>query len=107
MGLSGISLAGMGIDMFRQSICVFAVVTLSLGAVGCRPGPHRVADEQQPVEDRSSPAYKAGAAAHEIVNGAEKAAKAAGRKLDESARKAREGWKEKGRESRDREADRP
>jgi vacuolar-type H+-ATPase subunit H len=59
-----------------------------------------VADEQTQPQDRTSPAFKAGEAAHEIVNGAEKAAKAAGRKIDESARKAREGWKEKAREDR-------
>jgi hypothetical protein len=76
------------------------VVTLSLCVVGCKPGPHRIADEKAEPQDRTSPAFKAGEAAHEIVHGAEKAAKAAGRKIDESARKAREGWKEKAREDR-------
>jgi hypothetical protein len=96
--------------MFRHSLLVIGVVTLSLGIGSCRPGPHRVADDQTQAQDKNSPAFKAGEAAHEIVNGAEKTAKAAGRKIDESARKAREGWKEKAREDRQpetRPSDRP
>jgi hypothetical protein len=78
------------------------VVMWSLCVIGCKPGPHRIANEQAEPQDKTSPAFKAGEAAHEIVTGAEKAAKAAGRKIDESARKAREGWKEKAREDRKR-----
>jgi vacuolar-type H+-ATPase subunit H len=69
-----------------------------------------VSDERASPQDRNSPAYKAGETAHDIVKGAEKAAKAAGRKIDESARKAREGWREKSRERNERDTrstDRP
>jgi hypothetical protein len=58
--------------------------------------------------DRDSPAFKVGAAAHEIAKHAEKTAAEAERELElskrqlqESARKAKEGWQQKDREDRE------
>jgi hypothetical protein len=76
------------------------VVSLALLPTACRPGPDRQVERQsEKKEDKNSPAYKAGQTAHEIATDAVKAAKAAGRKLDEGARKAREGWNDKAKEA--------
>lgn len=93
--------------MAHNSAILVAITCSALMCGGCRPGPHRVAEEHREQPDKTSPAYKAGEAAHDITKGMERAAKAAGRKLDEGARKAREGWKEKEREDRERARDRP
>ena len=45
--------------------------------------------------DENSAAFKVGEAAHEVAKHAEKTAAAAGRQLEDSARKASEGWKQK------------
>jgi hypothetical protein len=75
---------------------------LALLCGGCREEPHRTAEEQRrDPPDRNSAAFKAGEAAHQIANEAERAARTAARKLDEGAERAREGWKAKGREDRD------
>jgi len=57
--------------------------------------------KQEREGDRNSAAYKVGEAAHEVAKHAEKAAEAAGRQLNESARKAAEGWKAKEKEDRE------
>jgi uncharacterized protein YceK len=51
--------------------------------------------------DQDSPAFRAGEAAHEIAKHAEKTAVEAERQLKENARKAKEGWKQKEREDRE------
>jgi hypothetical protein len=62
----------------------------------------REAEYRREQTDRNSAAYRAGEAAHELTRKAEHAATVAGRKLDESARKARKGWSDQA--QRDREA---
>jgi hypothetical protein len=62
----------------------------------------REAEYRREQADRNSAAYRAGEAARELTRKAEHAATVAGRKLDESARKAREGWNDQ--TKRDREA---
>jgi hypothetical protein len=57
--------------------------------------------KRQAQRDQDSAAFKVGAAAHEIAKDAEKTAAAAERQLQESARKAKEGWKQKEREERE------
>lgn len=80
---------------------LLAVSIPALFCGSCQPGPHRTAEERHEPADRNSPAFKAGEAAHEIADGAAKAARTAARKLDEGAEKAREGWKAKAREDRE------
>ena len=78
----------------RCGITLLIVLTIS----GCS----RHHDQQRGAEsDRDSPAFKAGEAAHEIAKHAEKTAAEAARELQETARKAKEGWKQKEREDRD------
>jgi hypothetical protein len=87
----------------RKNCFTFAItVVILLGNWACQPGGRRAAEEQRETQDRNSPAFKAGAAAHEIANEAERAARVAAKKLDEGARKAREGWKAKEKEDRER-----
>jgi len=59
---------------------------------------HSKHERQQ--RDQNSAAFKAGEAAHEIANHVAGAAAAAGRKLEDSARKAQEGWKAKDQKDR-------
>ena len=61
----------------------------------------REAQREREERDRNSAAFKVGETAHEIAKQAEKAAAVAGRKLEESARKASEGWKQKEKEDRE------
>jgi len=78
--------------------------TLTVAAVistGCQSQSQREAERRREEQDRSSAAFRAGEAAHKIAKEAERAAAAAGRKLDDSARKAREGWKEQERKDRE------
>jgi hypothetical protein len=60
------------------------------------------ASREATPEDKNSAAFKAGKAAHKLANETGKVAAAAGRKLQESAHKAHEGWKEQTKEDRDR-----
>lgn len=76
----------------------FAII-LTLGA--CSHPSDREAQREREERDRNSAAFKVGEAAHEIAKHAEKTAAAAERQLQESARKAREGWKEKDKEDRE------
>lgn len=80
---------------------LLAASGLALCCGSCQQGPHRLAEERREPQDRNSPAFKAGETAHEIANGAERAARTAAHKIDESAKKAREGWKAKAREDRE------
>ena len=61
----------------------------------------RDAQRQRDERDQNSAAFKVGEAAHEIAKHAEKTAAAAGRKLEDSAHKAAEGWKQKEREDQE------
>jgi hypothetical protein len=78
-------------------------VCLALG--GCKSEEQRRAEREAQYRreqaDRGSPAYKAGQAAHELARKAEHAAAVAGRELNESARKAREGWKDQAQRDRE------
>jgi hypothetical protein len=77
--------------------CVLGLlIILTLGACS-----NRDAQREREERDRSSAAFKAGEAAHEIAKHAEKTAAAAERELKESARKASEGWKQKEKEDRE------
>jgi hypothetical protein len=79
-----------------------AVLAACFLVAGCKSEQQREAERRRMEQDRNSAAFKAGQKAHQIAKGAEKAAAAAGRKLEESARKAREGWKEQERQERER-----
>jgi hypothetical protein len=83
----------------RCVVGLLLIVTLS----ACSHPTERERDAQRAREesDRNSAAFKVGEAAHEIAKHAEKTAAAAERELEESARKAREGWKQKEKEDRD------
>lgn len=52
-------------------------------------------------DDKHSASYEMGRAAHEATRDAGKAAVVVGRKLDESARKAHEGWVDQSRKDRE------
>jgi hypothetical protein len=81
-----------------------ALVLLIVVAVlsnACQSEGEREAERRRLEQDRNSAAFKAGQAAHEIAKEAAKAGAAAARKLDESARKAREGWKAQERKDRE------
>jgi hypothetical protein len=69
----------------------------------CQTESQREAERRRVEQDRNSAAFKAGQAAHQIAKEAAKVGAAAARKLDESARKAREGWKEQARKEREQE----
>ncbi len=73
----------------------------TLGACSHRSEREREAQRQREQADRNSAAYRVGEAAHELAKHAERTAAAAGRQLQESARKAREGWKAKEQEDRE------
>jgi hypothetical protein len=78
----------------RRRVALLIVLTVS----GCS----RNHDQHHDAErDRDSPAFKAGQAAHVIASHAEKTAAEAARELQETARKAKEGWKQKEREDRE------
>ena len=83
-------------------------VVLCAVASGCQSDrareAQREAEQRRVQNDKDSPAFKAGQAAHEIARKTGEAAAAAARKLDESARKAREGWKEQGQKDRARDS---
>jgi hypothetical protein len=87
--------------MTPQRFMLPMLLIAALLAAGCGTQGQRGAERQRVEQDAKSAAYKAGEAAHRIVREAEKASAAAARKLDESARKAREGWKEEPRKDQD------
>ena len=86
----------MSIKILLGTLTVVAVIS-----TGCQSQSQREAERRREEQDRSSAAFRAGEAAHKIAKEAERAAAAAGRKLDDSARKAREGWKEQERKDRE------
>ncbi len=55
---------------------------------------HRGNGKREAQGDRDSAAFKVGLAAHEMAKDAQKTAAQAERQLRESARKAKEGWKQ-------------
>jgi hypothetical protein len=84
---------------------VSLLVIVSLSACSYRSDRERTAQREREESDRNSAAFKAGEVAHEIAKHAENTAAAAGRKLEESARKASEGWKQKEKEDREKARD--
>ncbi|MDP9169374.1 MAG: hypothetical protein M3N54_02040 [Acidobacteriota bacterium] len=76
-------------------------VALAILSAGCQSESQREAERRRADQDRGSAAFKVGQAAHTIARKAETVAATAGRKLDESARKAHEGWKEQSRTDRE------
>jgi len=77
------------------------VIILTLSACSHPSEQRRRVEREQEERDRNSAAFKAGEAAHEIAKQAERTAAAAERKLEEGAHKAREGWKQKEAEERE------
>lgn len=90
----------------KRRPCIIAALILSITMTACETSQQReakrAAEERRLENDRNSAAFKSGQMAHEIARRAEQAAAAAGRKLNEDARKAREGWKEQERKDRQR-----
>ncbi len=86
----------------RLKLLFATLAAAILLSTGCETARQREAERQREEQDQKSAAFRAGQAAHEIAKEAEKAAAAAGRKLDESARKAREGWKDQERKDQER-----
>jgi hypothetical protein len=86
-----------------------SILLVALIFAGCsQPGERKKeaskeASKETDQQDRNSPAFKAGKVAHEIAKQTGKAAAAAGRQLEDGARKAHEGWKEQAKEDRERE----
>jgi hypothetical protein len=78
------------------------MILLTVTQVNCtrKTEQQKEAERAREHQDRNSAAYKAGKTARELATEAEKAAAAAGRKLDDAARKAREGWREQENEDR-------
>ena len=93
--------------MFLRSKAKFVVTAavLSFATVACTSARDREAQREagyrREQNDRNSAAFRAGQAARELTRKAEHAAAVAGRQLDDSARKAREGWKEQSRRDRE------
>lgn len=87
----------------RCFLALLAILTVS----GCsfKTQRQRDAERERQLRDEHSAAFKVGEAAHELAKHAEKAADAAGRALEENARKANEGWKAKDREDREKARD--
>jgi hypothetical protein len=99
--LPGEPIAGkMGIVRVKLSFVALIAAAAVSGA--CQSEREREAERSRVERDRGSAAFKAGQAAHKLANGAAKVAEAAGRKLDNAAGKAREGWKEQERKDRER-----
>lgn len=83
-----------------RRITAFLMI-LTMSACSHRSQRQRDAQREREQRDQNSAAFKVGEAAHEIAKHAEATAAAAQRQLEENARKAREGWKEKEREDRE------
>lgn len=81
-------------------LAVIAFLLLVMAA-GCA---HDVSHDARAQQDTKSPSYQAGKVAHRIAKETGKVAAAAGRRIGEDARKAREGWKEQGKEDREKAA---
>jgi hypothetical protein len=75
-------------------------VVLMVGVSGCRSEHAREVKQERVERDRDSAAFRMGEAAHEAAKDAGRAAAVAARKLDEDARRAREGWKEQERKDK-------
>jgi hypothetical protein len=87
----------------RLPAALIVLVVLMMG--GCWRSDHsrkEAGSRGATPEDKNSAAFKAGKMAHKLANETGKAAAAAGRKLQESAHKAHEGWKEQSKEDRER-----
>jgi hypothetical protein len=93
-----------------KALFVVATAGLSLATIACTSArdreAQREAEYRREQNDRNSAAFRAGEAARELTRKAEHAAAVAGRQLDESARKAREGWKEQSRRDKENSQDR-
>jgi hypothetical protein len=77
--------------------------TLFMVAAWTACGPtedQRRAQHEREQKDQSSAAFKAGKVAHEVAKESEKVAAAAGRKLAEGARNAKEGWDQQARDDK-------
>ncbi len=84
---------------------VFAIgLAIGIGACGYRSD-RAVSDSS--AKDPSSPAYKAGEAAHKIAKETEKIAKKAGEKLKQGAREASAGWKKSAQEDKEKRREQP
>lgn len=77
------------------------LMIFSLSACSHRDERQREAERERKQTDQNSAAFKAGEAAHEMAKHAEKTAAEAAHALQDGARKAREGWKQKEQEDRD------
>lgn len=86
---------------FRMRWLLGVTILLTLTACSHRSEREREAERERIQRDQDSIAFKAGEAAHEVAKHAEKAAAAAGRVLEQGARKASEGWKQKEEEDRE------
>ena len=70
--------------------------------IACGPSEEqRRAQREREQQDQKSAAFRAGKIAHDVAKETEKVAAAAGRKLAEDARKAKEGWNQQARDDRD------
>lgn len=83
----------------RCLVALLAILTVS--SCAHKSERQREVERERQLRDEHSAAFKVGEAAHELAKHAEKAADAAGRAIEENARKANEGWKAKAREDRD------
>jgi hypothetical protein len=93
------------IMQLRTTSLLILAAWLGLATTACTSArdreAQREAEYRREQTDRNSAAYRAGQAAHELAEKAGHAAAVAGRKLDESARKAREGWKDQAQRDRE------
>ncbi|MGI8743690.1 MAG: hypothetical protein ACR2NN_14170 [Bryobacteraceae bacterium] len=82
---------------------IAAVALLALGLGACtRHGSDRNAERARQTEvERDTAAHKAGRAAYDIAQEAEKAAKKAGQKLKETSHDMHEGWKDAKRDAKE------
>jgi hypothetical protein len=84
-----------------RKLWIVAVLAACFTSGSCQSEQEREAQRRREERDRNSAAFKAGEAAHEVARKAEAAAAAAGRKLDEDARQASEGWKAQAKKDRE------
>jgi hypothetical protein len=98
-------MAGITMHLRFKALCGVAAAGLSFATLACTSPrdreAQREAEYRRQQNDRNSAAFRAGEAARELTRKAEHAAAVAGRELNESARKAREGWKEQSRRDRE------
>ena len=79
-----------------------AVGVVAVFVSACQTQQQRNAERERERQDAKSAAYRAGEALRRLATEAEKASAVAARKLDDSARKAREGWREQERRDQER-----